>query len=78
MTALQDAGWHMQKQAAKDATGVTVGAGMSSTADMAEAGKLLAAGQLRRLSPFFVPRILPSMAAGAISIQYGMQVSCWV
>ena len=44
---------------------------------MAEAGLLLAQGRLRRLTPFFVPRILPNMAAGAVSIQHGLQVK-WV
>ena len=47
---------------------------MSCTEDMAEAGMLLAQGRLRRLSPFFVPRILPNMAAGAVSIQHRLQV----
>lgn len=53
---------------------MVIGAGMSCTEDMAEAGMLLAQGRLRRLSPFFVPRILPNMAAGAVSIQHGLQV----
>ncbi|KXZ46483.1 hypothetical protein GPECTOR_43g919 [Gonium pectorale] len=55
--------------AARRRTGVVVGNGMSGTAEVAEAGALVAGGRGRRVSPFFVPRILPNMAAGAISIR---------
>ena len=44
--------------------GVAVGAGMGHVADVTNAGRLLERGALRRLSPFFVPRILANMAAG--------------
>ena len=40
--ALLDAKWQADSPAAKAATGVAIGAGMSSTADMAEAGILVA------------------------------------
>uniref|UniRef100_A0A7R9VUQ5 beta-ketoacyl-[acyl-carrier-protein] synthase I n=1 Tax=Chlamydomonas euryale TaxID=1486919 RepID=A0A7R9VUQ5_9CHLO len=40
---------------------------------VAEAGALIASGKMRRLSPFFVPRILPNMAAGVVSIRYGFR-----
>lgn len=40
--ALQDADWHPDLPADKAATGVAIGAGMSSTSDIAEAGMLLA------------------------------------
>ncbi|KAG2501208.1 hypothetical protein HYH03_001021 [Edaphochlamys debaryana] len=58
--------------AARRATGVAVGNGMSATSEVAEAGALVVAGRGRRVSPFFVPRILPNMAAGAISIRHGL------
>ena len=39
--ALLDAEWHPDSPAGKAATGVAIGAGMSSTQDIAEAGILL-------------------------------------
>lgn len=67
--ALQDAGWSPRTPEQQQYTGVAIGNGMSSTAEVAEAGRLLVEGKLRKLSPFFVPRILANMAAGAISIR---------
>lgn len=55
------------------AAGVAIGAGMSCTADIGEAAALVADGKLKRLSPFFVPRILINAAAGAVGIRYGLQ-----
>ena len=53
--------------------GVCIGAGMSSTRDLAQAGVLVANEKTRRLSPFFVPRILVNTASGAVSASYGLQ-----
>ncbi|KAI7836640.1 hypothetical protein COHA_009525 [Chlorella ohadii] len=71
--ALQDAGWRPEMPEQRQATGVAIGAGMSCTTDMADAGVLLAEGKVRRLSPFFVPKTLVNMAAGAVSIAHGLQ-----
>lgn len=40
--ALRDAKWQADSAAARALTGVAIGAGMSSTQDMAEAGMLVA------------------------------------
>jgi 3-oxoacyl-[acyl-carrier-protein] synthase II len=57
----------------KEDIGVCIGAGMSSTRDLAQAGILVKERRTRRLSPFFVPRILVNTAAGAVSSAYGFQ-----
>lgn len=71
--ALQDARWQPKTPDERASTGVSIGAGMSCTTEIAEAGALIAAGKLRRVSPYFVPRILVNMAAGAVSINHRLQ-----
>jgi 3-oxoacyl-[acyl-carrier-protein] synthase II len=71
--ALADAGWAPADAAAAARAAVAVGAGMGSTGDWGAAGAALAAGRLRRLSPFFVPRVLPNAAAGAVSLAHGFR-----
>ena len=53
--------------------GVCIGAGMSSTRDLAQAGVLVANDKTRLLSPFFLPRILVNTASGSVSAVYGLQ-----
>ena len=69
--ALRDAG--VDLSAIREDVGVCIGAGMSSTRDLAQAGVLVANQKTRRLSPFFVPRILVNTASGAVSAAYGFQ-----
>jgi 3-oxoacyl-(acyl-carrier-protein) synthase len=73
LQALADAQWHPSTPEQQAATGVSMGAGMSCTSEIAEAGALIAAAKLRRVSPYFVPRILVNMAAGAVSIRHQLR-----
>ncbi|GAA0168483.1 hypothetical protein LIER_23191 [Lithospermum erythrorhizon] len=71
--ALEDANWLPTEQEEKEKTGVSIGAGTGSISDILDASRLICDKQLRRLSPFFVPRILINMASGHLSMKYGFQ-----
>ncbi|KAF5758861.1 putative beta-ketoacyl-[acyl-carrier-protein] synthase I [Helianthus annuus] len=71
--ALRDANWMPSEQEDKENTGVSIGGGIGSIGDILDASQLICEKRLRRLSPFFVPRILINMAAGHVSMKYGFQ-----
>ncbi|XP_010688943.2 3-oxoacyl-[acyl-carrier-protein] synthase, mitochondrial [Beta vulgaris subsp. vulgaris] len=71
--ALKDANWSPTKQEEKERTGVSIGGGIGSMCDIVDAAQLICEKRLRRLSPFFVPKILINMAAGHVSMKYGFQ-----
>lgn len=63
--ALADARW--SAVSCPERTGVAIGSGMGHVEEVSDVGALLAAGRPRRVSPYFVPRVLVNMAAGAVS-----------
>ncbi|XP_075221716.1 3-oxoacyl-[acyl-carrier-protein] synthase, mitochondrial isoform X3 [Lycorma delicatula] len=70
--ALNDANWLPTDDVGKEKTGVCVGMGMVDLVNISETAEALKKGY-NRVSPYFVPRILPNMAAGLISIKYGFK-----
>jgi 3-oxoacyl-[acyl-carrier-protein] synthase II len=56
---------------APERTGVIVGVGMGGVASLEESFTHLASGNLRRLSPFTIPRLIPNMAAGYVALRFG-------
>ncbi|CAH2086210.1 unnamed protein product [Euphydryas editha] len=70
--ALTKADWNPKSDAEKEVTGVALGMGMIDLKDVCETNNALKLGY-NKVSPFFVPRILPNMAAGHISIKYGFR-----
>uniref|UniRef100_A0A2M4BMU0 3-oxoacyl-[acyl-carrier-protein] synthase n=1 Tax=Anopheles marajoara TaxID=58244 RepID=A0A2M4BMU0_9DIPT len=72
--ALTAASWtpSAEDERACQRTGVAVGMGMVDLQDICETNEALKKGY-NRVSPFFVPRILPNMPAGQLSIKYGFR-----
>ncbi|CAH0721855.1 unnamed protein product, partial [Brenthis ino] len=70
--ALKDSNWMPESDKDRESTGVTLGMGMIDLKDVCETNDALQLGY-NKVSPFFVPRILPNMAAGHISIKYGFR-----
>ncbi|KAL9453751.1 hypothetical protein AB3S75_009372 [Citrus x aurantiifolia] len=71
--ALHDAKWLPSDQGQKERTGVSIGGGIGSISDTVDAAQMICEKRLRRLSPFFIPRILINMASGHVSMKYGFQ-----
>lgn len=71
--ALKDANWSPTELTEKERTGVSIGAGTGSICDILDASRLICEKRLRRLSPFFIPRILINMASGHVSMMHGFQ-----
>jgi 3-oxoacyl-[acyl-carrier-protein] synthase II len=52
-------------------TGVIVGVGMGGVTSLEDAYDAFARREFRRVSPFFIPRIIPNMAAGYVALRFG-------
>ncbi|KAJ3642522.1 hypothetical protein Zmor_025291 [Zophobas morio] len=70
--AVEDANLQNADAPTKTRTGVAVGMGMVDLDDICKTNDALRKSY-KQVSPFFVPRILPNMSAGQISIKYGFQ-----
>lgn len=70
--ALSDANWKPTDETDKRDTGVAVGTGMVDLVDICSMQEALNKSY-NKVSPFFIPRILPNMSAGQISIKYGFR-----
>ncbi|XP_072038345.1 3-oxoacyl-[acyl-carrier-protein] synthase, mitochondrial-like [Amphiura filiformis] len=68
--ALEQADWKPSVDESRVRTGVAVGMGMAGLQDIVDTALTLHQKGYRRVSAYFVPRILPNMAAGHISMRY--------
>jgi 3-oxoacyl-[acyl-carrier-protein] synthase II len=68
--AVEDAGLPVPL-AAPERVGVVVGVGMGGIASLEESYEHFSARNIRRVSPFFIPRLIPNMASGHIALRFG-------
>lgn len=70
--AVRDAGLDWSREDPTE-TGVVVGTGLGGLSTLEEAAQVLSEHGHRRVSPFFVTSMIPNLAAGQISIRYGLK-----
>ena len=71
--ALDDAGWKPQSYEEQTATGVLIGSGIGGIEGIAETAVTLHERGPRRVSPFFIPGRIINLAAGHVSIEFGLK-----
>lgn len=70
--AIKDSGIDLEK-VDRDMFGVVFGSGIGGMSTFDAQFRILMAGGPGRVSPFFIPMLIPDIAAGQISIRYGLK-----
>src|SRR6266850_2019314 len=71
--ALDDSGWRPTAYDDQIATGVMIGSGIGGVEGIAENAIILKERGPRRVSPFFIPGRIINLAAGYVSIEFGLK-----
>lgn len=72
--ALQDAGWKPHQAEDRERTGVAIGMAVPDLDYIGDTHRTVVHERRSgRVSPYFVPKILPNLAPGHVSIRYGFQ-----
>jgi 3-oxoacyl-[acyl-carrier-protein] synthase II len=74
--ALDDAGWKPESHEDQTRTGVLIGSGIGGVERIADTAVTLHEKGPRRVSPFFVPGSIINIAAGYVSIEFGLKGPC--
>jgi 3-oxoacyl-[acyl-carrier-protein] synthase II len=71
--ALDDAGWKPKTPEEQNSTGVLIGSGIGGIEGIADTAITLHEKGPRRVSPFFIPGRIINLAAGYVSIEFGLK-----
>ena len=68
--AIEDSGWMPEDDESRCRTGVMIGSGIGGLPTIARNAVLAETGNIRRISPFFIPASLINLVSGHVSIKY--------
>ncbi|MEE9317535.1 MAG: beta-ketoacyl-ACP synthase II [Rhodospirillales bacterium] len=71
--AVADSGWTAETEEDQVRTGVMIGSGIGGLNEIAKNAVLVESGNIRRVSPFFIPASLINLVSGHVSIKYGFK-----
>ena len=71
--AVADSGWTAETEEDQVRTGVMIGSGIGGLNEIAKNAVLVESGNIRRVSPFFIPASLINLVSGHVSIKFGFR-----
>ena len=71
--AVADSGWTAETEEDQVRTGVMIGSGIGGLNEIAKNAVLVESGNIRRVSPFFIPASLINLVSGHVSIKFGFK-----
>ncbi|MBL8660129.1 MAG: beta-ketoacyl-ACP synthase II [Rhodospirillales bacterium] len=71
--AVRDSGWRPDGEEDQIRSGVMIGSGIGGLQEIAKGALLVEGGNVRKLSPFFIPAALINLISGYASIRYGFR-----
>jgi 3-oxoacyl-[acyl-carrier-protein] synthase II len=71
--ALAQAGWAPENEASKERTATVIGSGIGGFLTITDAVRIVESRGAKKLSPFTVPAFLVNLAAGNVSIMFGLK-----
>ena len=71
--AVADSGWTAETEEDQVRTGVMIGSGIGGLNEIAKNAVLVESGNVRRVSPFFIPASLINLVSGHVAIKFGFR-----
>ena len=71
--AVEDSGWKPIDEESFTRTGVMIGSGIGGLPEIERSARVVNDGNIRRLSPFFIPASLINLVSGQVAIKYGFK-----
>ena len=73
--AVEDSGWKPIDEESFTRTGVMIGSGIGGLPEIEKSARVVNEGNIRRLSPYFIPASLINLVSGQVAIKYGFKGS---